>query len=79
LVATECSNVIRQTFLTGYVTLTRFPSRRQSFCRDFLPVRTRYGLVAGGKRSSTHDRQKDSDNDDQDDPQPRPGIREIVK
>ena len=30
-VVTECSNVIRQTFLTGYGTLTRFPSRPQSF------------------------------------------------
>ena len=36
LAATECSNVIRQTFVTGYGTLTRFPTGLQSFSPHFL-------------------------------------------
>ena len=37
-VAAECSNEIRQTFVGGYLTLTRFPTGLQSFSPHLLTV-----------------------------------------
>ena len=78
-VAAECSNEIRQIFVRGYLTLTRLHSGLQSFCRFFLQVWPRYGLIIWTRWFFSPDREKDSNNDDQGDSQPCPGAREIVK